>query len=640
MHSPHRLCAPSYGGFLAAAKFEKSCEKYSFGSVGVARTGSSPALRPVSIDDRIGGRDMPDTHAAAPTTPDLVARLEYFATTRPDAIAVEYVDDRGHVIEEQTRTWSQLHRTASATGSDLLARHDPRDRVLILTAPGLGFLNAFLGCLYAGMIAVPAPLPTDEKGMSRLARIVTDAGVSEIITTTDLAPVVEGWLGESMSDNCPSVGVIETAVPDETLGSPSHAQPFHSPDAIAFLQYTSGSTSDPKGVMVTRRNLAHNLAVIDRASRLPDSSTVAGWLPHFHDMGLIGQILYPLFGGHRGVHMSPATFLKRPHLWLKMLSDFRAAGTVAPNFAFDMCVRRVTEEQIRDLDLSKIRTVLNGSEPIRAQTLRAFADRFAGAGLAVEALCPCYGLAESTLMVTSDDPEPFHVLEVDEDALAENRVVPAVADGLRSLVSCGRAEGLDVAIVDPRTEARMVDGRIGEIRVRGASVAAGYWNNAAATAETFERTVDGLGGYLCTGDLGAFVDGRLYVTGRAKDVIIVNGRNLYPQDIEHSSREAHPALAGGLAAAFGTGENDGRIVVVQEVADGGGDANWADVRSCIRERIRLDHGAAVAAIILTPRKTVSRTTSGKIRRAEMRTRFLDGAFDEIAIGSVLGRVNA
>lgn len=565
---------------------------------------------------------------------DLAARLEKLAERLGDATALVYLDDRGRAIPEQTRTFAQLHRAAAATASDLLDRHQPGDRVLILTAPGLGFLQSFLGCLYAGLIAVPAPLPSDDKGMARLARIVVDAEASEIITTADLYDLVEGW-SATVDGPQPLVGVIDDV--DESAADTWSAVQTN-PDDIAFLQYTSGSTSEPKGVMVTRGNLVHNLGVIHEASRLPANSTVAGWLPHFHDMGLIGQLLYPLFGGHRGVHMSPATFLKRPHLWLQMLTEYKAAGTVAPNFAFDMCIRRVTDEQLATLNLSSVRTVLNGSEPIRAETLRTFTAKYATAGFTPEALCPCYGLAESTLMVSSDDHVEFHVLEADPDAFAQHAIVVGDGSGTRSLVSSGRVRDLDVAIVDPATESRLPDGRIGEIRVRGDSVTAGYWKNPEATAEIFGRSVDGEPGYMCTGDLGAFVDGRLYVTGRAKDVIIVNGRNLYPQDIEHSSREAHSALSGGLGAVFGVGDTEDRIVVIQEVADTTIDEEWDSVQHRIRERIRVDHGVPVFDIVLVERKTVLRTTSGKIRRAEMRRLYLAGALESVATERAIEQV--
>lgn len=563
---------------------------------------------------------------------DLLSRVSAVAEQDPERPAVDYLDDRGGLVEGQTRSYAELFRDFSAVAGDLASRHSRGDRVLILTAPGLPFLQSFLGCLGAGMVAVPAPLPGDEKGMDRLGRIVSDAEAVEILTTEDLREFVSDWVASSGLATPPVVTAVDRIDPDGPPAGP------YTPDAdaLAFLQYTSGSTSEPKGVMVTLGNLSHNLEVIHRACRMEEGSTIIGWLPHFHDMGLIGQVLYPLSQGYRGVHMSPTTFLKRPHVWIRALSDFGATGTVAPNFAFDMCVRRISDTQLEGVDLSRLRTLLNGSEPIRVETLRAFAARFHPFGLDPAAISPCYGLAESTLMVSSDDPEPFHELEVDAAELTAHRISPPSDRPARILVSSGRPGDLDVAVVDPVLGLRLGEAEVGEIQIRGASVAAGYWANPEVTAEVFDQTVEGVSGFMRTGDLGALVDGRLYVTGRLGDMIILNGRNIYPHDLEQTSREAHPALTGGLAAVFAVGENDDRVVVVQEVVDDAVPAD--DLRGAIRDQVRGTHEVTLSDVTLVPRKTVARTTSGKIRRAEMRERYLSGEFGTEELGT--GEFNA
>lgn len=558
----------------------------------------------------------------AGTPPDLLGRWWELVDAAPAADSVRYLDDRGAELVEQRRSRGELADDVAVLAADLASRRREGERALVLTAPGLPFLVSFLAALQAGVVAVPAPLPGDVKGLARLEKIVRDAGVSEVLTTSDLLGLVTGWLDSVEIEPRPDVTAVDLI---ESEGAQRLARRTPDPDAVAFLQYTSGSTSDPKGVMVTFGNLVHNLGVIDRACRTGESGTVCQWLPHFHDMGLIGGLLYPLYAGALGVHLSPATFLKRPHVWLRSMSEWRATGTVAPNFAFEMCARRVRPEQMEGVDLSRLSTILNGSEPVRAETLTAFNDMFAAYGLRETSLAPCYGLAESTLMVTCDGVESFCRLDVDPAGLGEGVLRPP-GDAVRTLVGSGQTHGLEVLVVDPATGAVVPDGTIGEIRVRGGSVAAGYWRNPEATAVTFDTVVDGIGGYLRTGDLGAMVGGELFVTGRLKDLMIVNGRNIYPHDLEQSSAAAHPALAGGLTAVFAVGEADELVVVVQEFTAEPGPVAEDELRRAVRDAIRHEHEVAVSDVVLVPRKTVSRTTSGKIRRAEMRERYLDGEF--------------
>jgi acyl-CoA synthetase (AMP-forming)/AMP-acid ligase II len=406
--------------------------------------------------------------------------------------------------------------------------------------------------------------------------------------------------------------------------------PERTPDALAFLQYTSGSISDPKGVMVSHGNLLANLETIRRCLGTTSAVRELGWLPATHDMGLVGQLLSALYVGCRLRLIPPAAFLRHPHRWLELIGEFGANVSAAPNFAYDLCLRRVTDEQLDRLDLSTWDIALNGSEPVRAATLEAFADRFGRAGFRPAAFVTCYGMAEATLLVSATPrTEPPAAITVAADALAGGRLLgPRDGEPGRRLISSGRVRGCELAIVDPATAVPLADGRIGEIWIRGDCVAAGYWRHAAATRDTFDATTAaGDGGFLRTGDLGARLDGELYVTGRLKDVIVVRGRNLYPHDLEaaiHSVRTP----ASGLSAVFTLPDPAEHVVVVHEIKP----ALWRPAAAAgIVERIRAvlvgEFGIAPPSVVLVPRGAVRRTTSGKIQRPLTRQLFLDKTID-------------
>ena len=558
---------------------------------------------------------------------DFVSHFRGIVAENSDRLAISFLSDRGEPAAERTLTFGELDTQSAAVAGYLREAHGVGERALLLFAPGHEFLYSFIGCLFAQVIAVPAPVPTDAKGMERLGKIVRDSDIGVLLTTEALRPAITTWLTESGLDEVRSVVAVDSIDISTAPSSPFEAP---TPDTVAFLQYTSGSTTDPKGVVITHRNLMTNQREIHLVTEATQNDVAAGWLPHFHDMGLIGQLLHPLYVGFPGHYLSPVAFLKRPMLWLETLSRFGGTMTVAPNFAFEMCTRRATEDNTAGLDLAHVRIILNGSEPVHPQTLVDFCERFAPSGLDAKAVYPCYGLAEATLLVSGVRGTGFTVFDADADALEDNRVSAATENGpVRPLVGSGVVGVSEVAIVAPASLERLQNGRIGEIWVRGETVAQGYWRNEAATAETFDLGLSGDKGYMRTGDLGCFVGDELFVTGRLKDVIIVNGKNHYPHDLEQTAKSAHPAVELGLTAAFGMGEFPERVILVQEFsADALGEMDAADLKPLLHEAIRRSHGLVVSEIVLVDRKVVSRTTSGKIRRAEMRDHFRDGRLED------------
>jgi acyl-CoA synthetase (AMP-forming)/AMP-acid ligase II len=551
---------------------------------------------------------------------------------RPDHPALVFLEQFDGADRGPSLTYAELDERVRAVARGLVRDGLVGSRVLLLHPPGAEFAVALLACLYAGVVAVPAPPPdAGGRGASRLAGIVNDAGIGCVLAGTPVAPAVRSWLGDA------GLGHRVACVVEEDLagGAQDVELPATDPSAVAFLQYTSGSTSEPKGVVVTHRALAHNQQQIARALRLtPDTARGVSWLPHYHDMGLLGQLLSPLFNGGTSYSMAPMTFLKRPYRWLQMVSELRADFTVGPDFAYALATQRITDEQLAELDLSCLRAALNGSEPIHAATLDRFVERFAPAGLRRDVMVPCYGMAETTLMVTCTPVGHGHLTrDVDAAALEAHRLEPAQPGRrARRLVSSGRAVDLKVRVVDPATGAELPDGTVGEIWISGASVAAGYWRRPTLTAQVFHARVPGLpGDHLRTGDLGTLVGGDLFVTGRIKEMLILNGRNLYPQDIERTMRAAHPLAAAGLTAVFtiedaGPAKAAAVTVAVQEVRPGDmRDIAADELVAALRARVRAEHDVHLGDVVLVPTGSVARTTSGKVQRGVMRADYLAGA---------------
>jgi acyl-CoA synthetase (AMP-forming)/AMP-acid ligase II len=571
---------------------------------------------------------------AEPTT--LVDLLRWRALDRPSQSAFTFLED-GETVESHM-SYGELDQHARAIAAVLQQLAPVGSCALLLYPPGLEFIAAFFGCLYAGVVAVPAYPPDParlDRTLPRLRAIAEDAGPLVALTTAPILGLIEA-LG-SQGAGFPALRWLST----DTLAAASAADwqaTLIPADALAFLQYTSGSTATPKGVMVSHANLLHNQRMI-RAGFAHDAQTVVvGWLPLYHDMGLIGNMLQPLYLGVPCVLMSPFAFLQRPLRWLQAMTRYQATTSGGPNFAYDLCVRKIAVEQRAALDLRSWRVAYNGAEPVRSESLQRFAAAFAPCGFRAEAFYPCYGLAEATLFVSGGQAgTPPVVLSVHAPALARDSIV-AVADAApdaRALVGAGRA-WLDqqVLIVDPASRTRCPPDRVGEIWVAGPSVARGYWQRPDETAQTFQATLvgDGTGRFLRTGDLGFVCDDVLFVAGRLKDVIIIRGRNLYPQDIELTVERSHSALRPGCGAAFGI-DLDGaeRLVVVQEVERQARDVDIALVAGAIRRAVVSQHAVQVYVVVLIPSGSIPKTSSGKIQRHACRAAFLDGTI--AALGS-------
>ncbi|MEU5417061.1 fatty acyl-AMP ligase [Streptomyces clavifer] len=545
--------------------------------------------------------------------------------------ALTFIHDLDSSGGWQSLTYKELDRRARSVASALLKRCRPGDRALLLYPEGLDFAVAFVGCLYAGVVAVPSPLPGRYKHhQRRVSAIATDARVSVVLTDAHSLAGVEEWAAGA---GRPRSAVLDTGTIQAPALDPQEL-PALDTGSVALLQYTSGSTGNPKGVVITHGNLVANVDSLGRAFGLDADTRFGSWIPHYHDMGLMGILLPPLYLGGSCVQMSPTTFLKRPHWWLRMVDEFDIHWTAGPNFAYELCSRRITDEQLAGLDLSRLKFACNGSEPVQAATLTAFAKRFAATGLRAEALNPSYGMAEATVFVSGSGHRKPVVARVNEARLAAGTLEPtAMSRNARELISCGWPADYDVKIVDPRTAAELPDGTVGEIWLRGPSVALGYWGNDEATASTFRAQPAGGeqgaadGGYLRTGDLGATLDGELYITGRLKEMLIVRGRNLFPQDIEYEVRSHHPELQGLFGAAFtvpvrdADGAEEDLLVLVHELRGRRTENELKTLATAVRRTVAQQFGTHLAGLQLVPRGSVPRTTSGKIQRLGARDAF-------------------
>ncbi|MFD6665355.1 fatty acyl-AMP ligase [Micromonospora chalcea] len=556
--------------------------------------------------------------------------LQERAAVHPERPALIFDTDPGPGdAGVRTVSWADLAARARQIAVLLADIVRAGDRVLVLNEPGTAFAENFLGVQHAGAIPVPAPLPDGyRRQRERLAGIAHNAQVAAVVTDAAALDAVRDWAGESGLSDVPCLAFDD--IPLDRAAA--WRRPAVAGSTIAFLQYTSGSTSDPKGVVVDHANLLPNLRAFNEILGGGEGVRVGGWLPMYHDFGLIGQLLAPLSRGGCSVGMSATTFLKRPATWLRLIDRHDIEISPAPNFAYDLCTRRITDEQIAGVDLSRWKRAVNGSEPVQAATLAAFGSRFAAAGLRPEAICPGYGLAEITLSVSGATiGRPPVVLTVDAEELERNVVTPVGADHpepVRELVSSGESTPeFDIRIVDPATRLPQPPDRIGEIWLRGTSVARGYWANPEATREVFDNELaDGEGGFLRTGDLGLLRDGQLYVTGRIKELLIVNGRNLYPHDIEVTVRAVDESLSRGVGAAFTVEVPHEELVVVQECRSRSLDpAGRAAVVTAVRHVLSREFGTGAVSVVLVRPGTVPRTTSGKIQRGLARMLFLTGA---------------
>jgi acyl-CoA synthetase (AMP-forming)/AMP-acid ligase II len=566
-----------------------------------------------------------------PTT--IVEVLLRHAIERPDATAYVFIRDD---CKEETLTFGQLARRAQAIAAELRAQTSAGDRAILLFQPCLDFIEAILACFFARVVAVPVSPLRNARELPRLVGILQDSGARVVLSNSATRNLAGRTLRNATLPGDPAWLYTDT-VPT----SKADAFDLELPEvySLAFLQYTSGSTGNPKGVMVTHANLVHNETVIKTATRHDDSTVFAGWLPFYHDMGLIGNVFQPLYLGVMSVLMAPMTFLMTPAVWLRAISKFRATTSGGPNFAYELCVHRVTPEEIEGIDLSSWRIAFNGAEPVKAHVIEAFIHKFAPYGFRAETFYPCYGLAESTLFVTGGAPEAQVVtLSVDAEELRRNRAVEQPGSST-VLVGCGRTNrGQSVVIVDPESLRVLPEGHVGEIWQSGGSVTAGYWEKPELTTETFgARTADGQGPFMRTGDLGFLKDGELFVSGRLKDLIIIRGRNYYPADIESAIYQDRPSLRPGGAIAFTVYGDDGeqKLIVVAEVErtflprlD---TRTYRTTLADVRAQISDFFGLRLADLCLIRPGSIPKTSSGKLRRRQCRELYLSELLDRAEI---------
>ena len=564
-------------------------------------------------------------------TSNLVEMLSYRARNQPEQKAYTFL--KGGEAKVVELNYQQLHLQAQTIASYLQSIQAAGERCLLLYQPGLEFIAAFFGCLYANVIAVPAYPPRRNQNLSRLQAIATDAGAKIVLTTTSL---LDNLKERSRKDlNLAELHWVATDGLSSNLAT-AWQTPLITRDSLAFLQYTSGSTDNPKGVMVTHGNLFHNSAIIHKSFGHSVNSRGVIWLPPYHDMGLIGGVLQPLYGGFPVTLMSPVDFLQQPIRWLQAISRYQATTSGGPNFAYDLCLRKITAAQLETLDLSSWEVAFTGAEPVKAETLEEFATTFASCGFRKEAFYSCYGMAETTLIVSGGlKTNPPVIRKIDRAALEQNRVVASTNNlEIRAIVGCGRTWlNQNLLIVNPENCTRTSGEQIGEIWVSGASVAQGYWNRPQETKETFDAYLAETreGPFLRTGDLGFVQDGELFITGRLKEIIIIRGQNHYPHDIELTVEKSNPALRPNSGAAFAVDFNGTeRLVVVHEVERSF--MRKLDVKQVIdniREAVTAQHGLEIYATVLVKTSSIPKTSSGKIRRRACRVAFLTGSLDVV-----------
>ena len=558
---------------------------------------------------------------------------------QPQQTAYTFLADGEH--ESGSCTYQELDLQAKAIAVQLLDKVKPGDRALLVYpyTAGLEFIAGFLGCLYAGVVAVTDYPRQHIKSLSQYQARIADSQAAIILTTQEFTDRIKEQLiaNPSLALKLKTLPWIASDRVEEDLAD-RWQMPNISSDTLAFLQYTSGSTGQPKGVMITHGNVLHNSAVIYKSFGHHPQTKILMWLPMFHDMGLIGGVMQPLYAGLPAVFMSPIALAQKPFLWLKALSKYQITTSGGPNFAYDLLCQKVTDEQRASLDLSHWEVAFTGAEPVRAETLKQFAQLYQPCGFNPEAFYPCYGMAEATLFITGVDAAKYPtVIHLDQKALADNKVVTVASDrpDSKAVVSCGHTWLDDeIIIVNPETKTKCADDEVGEIWAAGAGIGRGYWQKESQTAATFQATLadNSKTTYLRTGDLGFIKDGELYITGRIKDMMILWGRNHYPQHIEETVENCHPALRRNHGAAFSVEVNgEEQLVVAHEI-------NRTDLRQLNAEQvigaIRLAVGeqnlANVFAVALLKTGSIPKTSSGKIQRSACKKMFLDGGLNTVA----------
>ena len=589
-------------------------------------TTTQPALK--SLDELL--------HPYSPPETTLVERMRYWTSALPDAVAYRFLGD-GENVEESV-TYAQLDERSRAVAARLTAMGMRGQRALLMYPSGIDFVVAFFACQYAGVTAVPAYPPRRNRNMGRINSISEDASTALAMTTREVVERRNAMNLESGGALDRQEWLVTGDVPVELASD--WVNPGVTPDDLAIVQYTSGSTGSPKGVVLSQANVIANCRYITWSFQVHNGCIGCSWLPVYHDMGLIGGLIVSAFCGGASVLMSPIHFLSRPYRWLKAISDFEASIAGGPNFAYDLCCENITEEECDSLDLSKWKVAFNGAEPIRADVLERFTGKFSRCGFRHATHFPCYGMAETTLLVTGGAPAEEPVVTCfDAEELSRQRVVPVdpSESGGKRMVGCGRPVFDErLVIVHPETCRQLGDGQIGEIWVSSQSVGQGYWQKKEVTAQTFQAKIEGEPDkpFLRTGDLGFIHDGQLYVAGRLKDMIIVRGVNRYPQDIEETAEHANPRLRVRGSAAFAVDHWDReRLVVVCEV-ERGRDTDWDEVIGNIRADIAREHDLPPDEVVLVRTNSIPMTSSGKVQRHACRQQYLDNKLLEVARWSV------
>ena len=574
-----------------------------------------------------------------PAFDTFVGYARHWAEARPEAKAFGWLQDGEE--ETQSLTFRELDLRARAVAGCLQTHYAHAQNVILMFPPGLEFIPAFLGCMYAGKTPVPVNTPKRQQAMEKVRNIIEDCKATVCLSVGELKSDVvaqSDLMGVSVQFD---FVMVDGLFSDPATWSGKWGQPDLRRDSIAFLQYTSGSTGNPKGVAVTHGNLIHNQTQIERAFGHDENTSMVGWLPLFHDMGLVGNVLQPIFNGFTDILMAPAAFIQKPIRWLRAISKYGATTSGGPNFGYDLCVRKKPSDGLDDLDLRTWKVAFNGAEPVRAATVESFYNAYASHGMRRTAHFPCYGMAEATLFITGGphSQEPI-VHTLDANALERNILEPlqpaAITEGrsVRRIVGCG-IPWLDqeIRIVNPNTFAACPPNEVGEIWVSGGNLSVGYWKDQELTESSFRAyTSDtGQGPYLRTGDLGYLSRMNLFVTGRLKDMIILNGRNHYPHDIEQTSEVCHAAFVAGGAAAFSVDKNGQEaLIVFQEIRRSfirGLDEN--ELGGLLRAAIIASHGINVTEIVFVKEGAVPKTSSGKVRRKACKAVFASGAFERV-----------
>lgn len=557
------------------------------------------------------------------------------AKAQPNKIAFRYVQDLG--IPPQELSNKDLWQKSAAIANFLLGVADSGSRIMLLFPPGIDYIKAFYGCLLAGMVAVPLYPPRRNVKSDRIINVAKSCqSVIALTSELEMANTQASWVKQN------TTGLSLCFYSTDTIATSAHDFiPLDiDPSVPAFLQYTSGSTGIPKGVIITHENIMANVSYLSAMASGTQQDVFVNWLPLFHDLGLVTAVLWPVYLGASSTLMAPATFVGNPGAWLKTISHYRGSMCGAPNFAYDLCTDKVSDADLSSLDLSCWRVAYNAAEPVRAETLNKFLNRFSHCGFKEEAFYPGYGMAEATVFITGGNSavKPTHI-SVNKKTILEHKLeLVDEADLMATtLVSCGTSMlPHDVRIVDPNTGCELSDGNVGEIWFSGPSVSPGYWGLAELSGATFNQKIVGqdinANCYLKTGDLGVIWSGELFVTGRIKDLIILRGRNYYPQDLEASTAAAHAAVRQGYCAAFSVSEgNIEQLFVVAEIERKYvRTINTEEVVSAVRQRVALDHQVSVDYVVLLKPYKIPVTSSGKIQRSLTRKLFLAKELDIIA----------